>query len=219
MEDGSDYEKAVSLIGTAGVASAPIAIDLEEVLANRMNIRRIGYSEVSGLLEIIEARKAEGEGTSKEMVQKRVERGKQFFGKEVSEAGKELGKVEEILGKELGGSAMVNSAARELEAVAKSVETEFEEFVRRNMGKPKASGLVLPRLSLPDQLSELEQISAGLDRGTFNAGQRKTIVSEIVGLDAVASKEGARFISDDVNGLADLRSRRIRDIKGKLNIK
>lgn len=228
MEDGTEYEKAASRIGTAGAAqagSAPIAIDLDDVLAKRIDIRRVDYAEVQRLLELIEAKKAaeEAEAASKQRVQKNVEIGKKLMNRGVTEAEKELGRAAGLLEKEFGesskGRAIAAKAAMELGRVARSVEKEFGEVVKRDSTKVKANGLVMPGLSLQDQLSELEQIDAGLDKGAFDAGQKKTIISEILGLEATAAKEGASFAGEDQKGLVELRAQRIRDIKSKLNIK
>ena len=228
MGDETEYEKAVSLIGAAGAAQAelaPVAIDLDEVLARGIDIRRVGYAEVRGLLESLEAKKAETEvetASKQQMTQKRVELGKQLVGSGVSKAARGLGAAAGLLEKELGGSkagAAAASAARGLGRAVRSVEDEFREAIKRDVKKVRPNGLVMPTLSLQDQLSELDRIEAGLDRGVFDSGQMKTIISEIAGLGAAAEREDAGGMSDDLKGLVALRDRKISDIKGKLNIK
>ncbi len=228
MEDGTDYEKAVSRIGPAAAAQAelaPVAIDLEGVLAKGMGIRRVDYAEVRGLLESIEAKKAETavETASKQQTaQKRMELGKRLVGKGVSGAERGLGMAAGLVGKGLGRSgagAAAAEAARGLGRAARSVDEEFRRAITRDVKKAGPNGLVMPGLSLQDQLSELEQIEAGLDRGAFDSEQTKTIISEIVGLDAAAAKEDTSGMSDDLKELATIRGRKIRDIKSKLNIK
>jgi hypothetical protein len=227
VEGETDYEKAISQIGTAGEAgsgSLPIAIDLEAVLRRKIGVRRIGFAEVGAVLESVEKQReaAAGEAASKQMVGKRVELGKKIVGIGVYEAEKELVAAEAALDKEFGGkirgNAVAAEAARELNRAVKSVEKEFGEAIKKESRPVRTTGLVLPRLSLQDQLSELELISEGLDKGTFNGRQKKTIISEIIGIEAVAARENAGGSVENADARA-LRDRKIRDIKGKLNIK
>jgi hypothetical protein len=226
VADETDYEKAVSLIGAAPQAGpGQVTIDLGTVLADKIGIRRADYSEVAGLLESLEAKQAgeTGDITSKLGVQKNVERGKRIFGKGVSGAESGFGRAASLFGKGFGESSrgieIAAGAARGLGRAAKSVEKEFAEAVRRNPPKVGPAGLVLPRLSLQDQLSELEKIGAGIDGGAFSADQMRTIANEIAGLDAAVSKEDASSAPEDLKEPIALRASRLRDIKGKLNIK
>lgn len=226
MDGGTDYEKAVSRIGSAaaGPEHGPVAIDLEGVFANKMSIKRIDYAEVGGLLEAIEAKKAEegGQPAPKQKVQEGMAIGRRIAEIGISDAEAELGRVAGFLGKEFGkaeGNASVARAADELRRAVKSVEKEFGEAIKRDAGKAGGKGLVMPRLSPQDQLSELEQIGAGLDSGTFSGEQVKTIIDEISGMDAAAAKEDTGAMSGELKGLVALRNQKIKDIKGKLNIK
>jgi hypothetical protein len=228
VADGTDYENALAIIGAAGAAQAGlgrVAIDLDEVLSKRISIKRVDYAEVRGLLDLIETKKAEeeAEASSKQKVQKDVDVGRRIFGRGISGAEKGLGRAAALVRKEFGessgGRAIAESAARELNRSVKSVEKEFGEAVQRDSGKVGANGLVMPRLSLQDQLSELEKISEGLDRGAFNEDQKKMIASEIAGMDAISAKEDAGGQDENLKELVALRARRISDIKSKLNIK
>ena len=228
VAEGTDYENALAIIGTAGasqVGLGRVAIDLDEVLSNRISIRRVDYAEVRGLLDSLEAKKAEeaAEASSKQKVQKDVELGRRIVGRGVSGAEKGLGMAASLLGKEFGesskGRAIAAGAARGLSRAVRSVEKEFGKAVQRDSGKVGANALVMPRLSLQDQLSELEKIDEGLGGGAFSEDQKKMIVSEIEGMDAIAHKEDASGAVEDQKELVALRARRISDIKSKLNIK
>lgn len=226
MGDETEYEKAVARIGVAGAAQAgpaQVEIDLDEVLSKGIAIRRVDYAEVRGLLESIEAKRTETavEAASKQQVaQKRMEEGKRLVGGGISRAERKLRAAAGLLERRFGGSgAAAANAAKGLGRAARSVEAEFGQSVKREVKTVSPSGLVLPTLSLQDQLSELDQIEAGLDKGVFDSEQKKTIVSEVVGLDAVAAKEVTEGMGDDAKGLISLRDYKIRDIKHKLNIK
>jgi hypothetical protein len=228
VAEGTEYEKALSVIGTAGASQeglGRVAIDLDEVLSKRISIRRVDYAEVRGLLDSIEAKKAEeeAEASSKQKVQKDVAMGRRIVGRGVSGAERELGRAAAMVGKEFGessvGRAIAAGAARGLNRAVKSVEKEFGKAVQRDRKKVGANALVMPRLSLQDQLSELDKIDEGLGSGAFNEDQKRMIASEIAGLDALSSREDAGAAGDDLKELVALRARRISDIKSKLNIK
>jgi hypothetical protein len=227
LDEATDYEKAVSLIDSAGAAQAEavtVAIDLEGVFANKMGIRTIDYAEVGGLLESLEAKKVEtaSQPASKQKVQESMALGRRIVSTGISGLGTGLGRAAGLLGKGFGeaeGSAIASEAAEELGRIVKSVGREFGEAMTREARKTGTSGLVLPGLSLQDQLSELEQIGEGIDGGTFNSGQMETVISEIKGLDEASKGEDTGRMSEEDRKLAELRKRKLKDIKGKLNIK
>ncbi|MDE1860438.1 MAG: hypothetical protein KGH72_01845 [Candidatus Micrarchaeota archaeon] len=76
--------------------------------------------------------------------------------------------------------------------------------------------MVLPKLSLSDQLSELEKIEVGIDSGSFSKEELNIISSEIRYLYASESL-GSRVAGAD-SGLLELRDKRLKEIINKLTL-
>ncbi|MGC8586837.1 MAG: hypothetical protein ACP5K9_00915 [Candidatus Micrarchaeia archaeon] len=71
---------------------------------------------------------------------------------------------------------------KEIEQIVGNASKDFEKSLERELEKIETKKLILPSLSLQDQLSELEKISEGLDEQVFDDEQLKIIVSEVKGL-------------------------------------
>jgi hypothetical protein len=77
----------------------------------------------------------------------------------------------------------------ELEAAVRRLRAEKARHVE--IKRAKESGLVLPGLSVPDQVGELERIIMGLKEHALNADQLDIAYSELYGLRRLARGEGA----------------------------
>lgn len=101
-----------------------------------------------------------------------------------------------------------------LDRYAESAASELRRIIPSRARKQerkeeqKSDQMVMPSLSLPDQISELERIEAGLDGNVFNSEQLKLISIEVKALKA--SSKGEKGTTADSSLVA------IRDQKLKL---
>jgi chaperonin cofactor prefoldin len=206
----TDYREAVNLIKMAesksSVNEQEFSIDPQELQAS-VEIRRLAYGEVIRQLgfekeekgpEAPAAEKAKPEEMAQARpkiaakpfaVQKPQSQPKQAAEAEAAkpqiqpqpqaqapaQAGKPLKPRKQLFAQEL------KSATASLEKIAK-VSKEIEEAVSKQKEEKKLKGLVLPTLSLSDQISDLEKIKEGLEERVFNEQQLEIIKLEANGL-------------------------------------
>ncbi len=99
--------------------------------------------------------------------------------------------------------------AKELESLLAATGQEFSKHIKK-----KGPALVLPTLSLQDQISELEKISSGLDSYAFNDHELKIIKLEVGGL----SKNKTAPADDFQKNLAVMRDSRLKEVSSKLGL-
>ena len=80
-----------------------------------------------------------------------------------------------------------------------------------------ASDLVLPNLSLNDQLSELEKINLALEGNLFDNEQLSIVKTEALGL--ARSLRKSKPSHDYQKELVELRDKRLKGVLGKLELK
>ena len=82
--------------------------------------------------------------------------------------------------------------------------------------EPQKESLVMPGLSLQDQIRELEKIGMGLDQGVFESIQLEIIKKEVAGLKAVM---GEITPADDFQkNLVQIRNSRLSEVSKKLGV-
>ena len=205
----TDYQEAVNLIKTAESMSSTneqeFSIDPQE-LQESIEIRRLAYSDVIRQLGFekeekgleAQAEKAKPEemaqakpkiSTKPVFVQKPQPQQKQATEVETAkpqiqpqpqvqaptQAGRPLKPRKQLFAQEL------KSATASLEKITK-VSKEIEETISKQKEEKKLKGLVLPTLSLSDQISDLEKIKEGLEERVFNEQQLDIIKLEANGL-------------------------------------
>ncbi len=105
--------------------------------------------------------------------------------------------------------ADADAAAREMKlVVAGRVQPAAAAAPEMPVAK---EGAVLPSLSLPDQITELEKIGEGLDANVFNSEQLKVIRMELGALEESAGSGGSAG-----GGLDALREQRMSEVKRRL---
>ncbi len=199
------FEEAVNLIkGIEAQAqeSEEFTIDPNS-LESTIEVKSVPYEQVMSQLGFAERHEAKEQKPKAEEAQVRVQKTEQVQEVPVKVQRKPQAHVFE---KELG------QAASKLESIAKvnkSVERKLQEQKERKQMK----GLVLPTLSINDQLSDLEKINEGLDEGVFNEEQLEIIRLEANGLARlIAEGKQANAPSD----LAELRNRLLKEIIDKV---
>ncbi len=107
----------------------------------------------------------------------------------------------------------LSAAAAELREAVSHIESSVGS-IREKRSTEK---LVLPNLSLSDQLNELEKINLGIDGSIFNAEQLEIIKTEIKGLAKTALKH--KQPPADQKDMMELRDKRLKEVLIKLGIK
>ncbi|MGC8662273.1 MAG: hypothetical protein ACP5RT_00590 [Candidatus Micrarchaeia archaeon] len=108
------------------------------------------------------------------------------------------------------------NAAKEIKSIVGSIGKEFEKSVKRETEKIKGEKLVLPTLSLQDQISELEKISEGIDEKVFNEEQMKIIKEEVRGLNEKLKSKKSQPIDEFQKSLLSLRDQKMKEALSKI---
>ena len=106
-------------------------------------------------------------------------------------------------------------AAAELRKVVSGIGGGISEIRERRM----LEKLILPRLSISDQMSELEKIEIGNSDGSFSDEQKKLIRDEVKGLIVFIRKEDTSRLTDEQKELVALRNEKVNELKLQLGIK
>ena len=116
-------------------------------------------------------------------------------------------------------------AGREMDAIAKELESAIsnatkglkahvEERMEHARKAQEEKGLVMVTLSLQDQISELEKISAGIDGNAFTGEQMAIIKAEVRGLMKAGSAAHDAFQAN----LLGIRDSRLKEVSKKLGL-
>ncbi|VVB77503.1 Uncharacterised protein [uncultured archaeon] len=197
----------VSLINAADAAAqsqAATTIDVNEIMSNSISVRRLNYSDVYYHIEGFEVKKPEAAAAPQPQgpapqVEVRIneQEGRveiRQVGREKAEAAGELAKIAKAFGSGVG----------------RVVAAESERAKKR---------LVMPTLSVQDQLVELEKIDEGIDEHVFAGDQTKVIIEDIRGLYAEAASENTEGMNEDQKELLEIRNNRVKSIRAKLGIR
>ncbi len=197
MVQETEYESSASLVDSIEAArgSEQATIDISEVFANRLAIRTLKYAEADQMLEKGDLRRAEA-------VQEQVQQPKTQIRVTKQEV-----------------SAERESAASRLRSMVGGAGKELAESVSTRVETAKEAQLVMPKLSLQDQLSDLEKIREGLDENVFDKEQISIIREEIGGMSQILAREDASTMGSEQRELVQARNQRVKEIKGRLNIK
>ncbi len=109
-------------------------------------------------------------------------------------------------------------AGRELSELAKSLPLHIPRFGEHKLKKQNSADLVLPNLSLSDQVAELERILEGLTTGALGGDDLDTVRSEVYGLAMQVNNEKKglkgknKQLGSDEYSLWTLRDQRIEEV-------
>ncbi|MFP3278036.1 MAG: hypothetical protein RXO43_02370 [Candidatus Micrarchaeota archaeon] len=181
-----DDPKIIEEVDKLGKNNSVVELDLDKVIANRIEIRQYNYGEAIQSLVGVEAK----EEKIKEPIEKEVTAPQEGIA--------------------------VEKAASEIKNVIGSIGKEFEKNIKRETERIKGEKLVLPTLSLQDQISELEKISEGLDEQVFSDEQLKIIKDEVYGLRDKVKSEKISIADEFQKSLIDLRNQKINEVIKKL---
>jgi len=155
----SEYDEIVSRLEAIEASSQKpesIVIDTGKAFSNKIEARAYSYDETRALISRLEGvKKIETAPSSAERVQ--------FAG--IQQPRPQMPDI-----------------TSEIKHIVSTASESFEKDLEKGLEKIETSKLILPSLSLQDQLSELEKISEGLDEQVFDEEQLKIIVAEVKGL-------------------------------------
>lgn len=102
----------------------------------------------------------------------------------------------------------VKKAAEELHTIVPQTRETREAATPKQMPAQEENDLVLPRLTIPEQITELEKIALGLDRNVFNSEQLKVVKDEVEGL--ARSARGRDHAQGQQGALVALRDKKLK---------
>ena len=201
----TNYDEALSLIegieeGASAQQRKPFVIDSTS-LSETLDIKQVDYNEVLKEFGIETAPEAESMQRAQVSVQKPVvapkpEQAKQAAPKPRAKPNPSYFKKD------------LEEAASRLSVIAKA-GSEISKVIKEEKEKAKTKGLVLPTLSINDQISDLEKISEGLKEHAFTKEQIDIIVLEANGLARLIAQGKQPNVPTD---LAELRNRLLKEI-------
>ncbi len=186
------YEEALNMINSMKPIT-PTLIDINEMLNKRININTIDYNSALSLLNVQQIKTKPIQIVKEEIPTQTKE-------KQIQQQTKPQTQKEET-------KVPIKEEIEKIEGVSNIVE--------RQIIKRKIKDLVLPTLSIQDQISELEKIKEGLDEKVFNEEQISIIKEEVSGLE-LSIKIESPTADSFVKGLRDMRGRLLNDVINKL---
>ncbi|MEM3839152.1 MAG: hypothetical protein QXF01_01060 [Candidatus Micrarchaeaceae archaeon] len=208
------YDDAVNFINEveAGAGESKIVvINLKVALKEGVKIKEYEGLDAEKIVERVESVSPEG---IVDFANQPEARG--GLGKTVAAAANTLNKGVSKLQPELETYSKV--AGEELRKVVSKAETKTRNLHNLSLSKKNAGKtngpMVMPQLSLPDQIAELDRILAGLDANIFNGDQLKLIIMEVKALRESIKKENVR---QDGN-LAAIRNQKLKLVEERLKI-
>jgi hypothetical protein len=198
LTDALDYDKIIEMVDAEGAqpSDASVSIDLSSAFADEIEVKELKYSDVSAIVEGVEPRK----DSVPEMRQQQPE----------VQAPVAVPKHE--TSKDMEGAAGV------LKGITGGAGNELEETVTKEVEKKKGEELVMPSLSVQDQLADLEKIAEGIKEKAFDKEQLKIISQEVAALSSEAGK-GREGLGDEQLEIVMLRDHKVKEITGKLHLR
>ncbi len=214
--DDDDYQKAVSLVDTIDTSHGPESaqIDMSDVFANRLQLKKLSYADVGQLIERGEkgtAYKPEAAQAPQPAQQAHAQPAPQR-----PQPQPQPQPAPRVPKHEL--SKDMNGAAERLRSMVGGAGKEFATDVSTKIEEAKEANLVLPKLSLQDQISDLDKMKEGIDEHVFDAEQLHIIEEEVDGMERISTRESKSTLNDEQRELVIMRNQRLKELKGRLNI-
>ena len=253
MADELDYKSAVEYIGVqdASQARQSTTVDINDVLASKLDIRSLTTSDINNMLDRLDLKKVDSSARTTVLprVQEPALQQVEQLGRKSENMAKAIGGMVKSFGKEIedihiqpaaqpkaqepalpsanavqtaseGYSLMGEErkkAARVLGGIVKSIGKEFEQTVSRKTEQAGDETLMMPKLSLSDQIHDLKMIDEGLDQGIFDANYLEVINAEISNLYSVVVSEKPESTNQDQTDLRRIRDSLCKSAYNKLN--
>lgn len=192
MTDASiTYEQAVqSIEGFTAESTAVLVIDPSNMFAKSANVGAFDYDKADAIISVTE-------GTRRE----RVEAVQQ----PVLRMPSAVQKVQEE-----------PSAGKEIASLISNAGRAFENKIAAERTKVRKEKLILPTLSIQDQISDLEKMSEGIDESVFNEEQMEIVRLEAEGMSDRIRYEKQAPADEFQRSLVALRNQRLNEVLAKL---
>ncbi|MGC8710363.1 MAG: hypothetical protein ACP5RF_02015 [Candidatus Micrarchaeia archaeon] len=186
-----DYAKAAEIIEGIQKSTHGIEINLKDAISNRLDIEEYGYEKAADMLGKAELK---------------VEAQRPLVQQAVPQFNKEPGVEKEVL-----------EATKEIKDIVGSAGREFEKTVKKEVKNIKGGKLILPSLSLQDQISDLEKMSEGIDEHVFTDDQINMIRYEVNGLSDKIKFEKVPSNDEFQMSLIALRNQKLAEVLKKVS--
>lgn len=187
-----DYNKAVETLESMQKNTHGINVNLKDAIANRLDIEEYTYEKAIEKL------------------------GKAEFKVEAQHPQVQQANVQ--LSNEPGTSKEVLEATKEIKNIVGSAGKEFERTVKKEIKNIRGGKLILPSLSLQDQISDLEKMSEGIDEHVFTEEQLNMIRYEVNGLADKIKFEKPIGKDDFQMSLIALRDKKLAEVLKKVSV-
>ncbi|MDE1856102.1 MAG: hypothetical protein KGH49_02595, partial [Candidatus Micrarchaeota archaeon] len=190
MPEPTDYNSIADAIDRAeGAAHAMgIVLDLKDALASQVDIEPYDYNSACKRIGSMESALSAEQQAAAQKVQIVIP-GEQQVAQRAAQIRTKI-KGAEMEKKLVGLNKEVLGAAAQIGKIVGATGKGIAAQVSQGIESAKLKKLVLPNLSLTDQIHELEGIGEGLAQRAFDGTQLQIIKSEIAGLEEKAAKEG-----------------------------
>ncbi len=196
-EENVDYNQAVKTIDEMegeNEETKSVMINTKEALSYQIDVGTYDYNKACKEIEITEGGKipAIEEPTAKQIQEAKA---KQVPVKSVTKESFD--------------------AAKEIKQLIGGAGKEFDQVVEEEAKKINKEKLVLPTLSLQDQIHELEGIKEGLDNKAFTQYQLSIVRSEVIGLSEQVRYEKIKSKDQFQRSLIELRNKLLTELGNK----
>lgn len=194
MSDASEYEREAEAADEIDKTNpgAPESVDVAEVLGEGIGVKTLGYADVSRSLQRV--------GVYVEPAPAAIHR-EQMQAPEVQKPHLE---------------AENERAASKLREAAGRLGSEFEGIMEERKEQAEEKALIMPKLSIQDQISDLGKIEEGLEEGVFSKDQIDIIKEEVHWLTSAGARISTANASQDAKELVAIRDQKAKALAGKL---
>ena len=220
MDNQSEYaaiSETLEKVEQERAAQGRIQIDPNAILAHQVEVLDSDYDKACSIIGGIEA----------ELLaqQKAAQQGPQIqipnvdVNKEVSQTASQIrqkiGSVE-LQKSIVSANKEMISAAREIGGIVGGAGKELGGMIQESITKAKMKKLILPNLSVQDQIHELEGIRDGIDQKVFDQEQLRIIRQEIDGVREIGKMLKGVGVEPSQAEMVALRDKLVLDVGNKL---
>ncbi|MDE1870191.1 MAG: hypothetical protein KGH71_04385 [Candidatus Micrarchaeota archaeon] len=198
-------------------AQGRIQIDPSAILGHQVEVLDSDYDKACSIIggiesEILAQQKASQQGPQ---IQIPVVNVNKEVAQTASQIRQRIGSVE-IQKSIVSANKEMLSAAKEIGGIVGGAGKELGGMIQEGIAKAKAKKLILPNLSVQDQIHELEGISDGIDQKVFDAEQLGIIRQEIDGIKEIGRALKGVAIDPSQREMLALRDKLVLDVGNKL---
>ncbi len=199
------YSELAAMIESVEAGYSPteiVNLDLNEMLKSEQNPNPIKYSDMLAIIEEFEgpqrgSRVAIGKpGTTQQAYQQPAQQQQPVVPQVPQPQQQQQQPMPQIVQPQPANGSVAPREKRKIAAkleLGKAIDQLGELEAEIKMRSISTDDLVLPNLSVPDQISELERIIEGLRTGVFDKDHLDTVRQELQGLDKIVQLQKAKM--------------------------